>query len=93
MRIKNQAFGWLAAVTATLLVVPVVATAVSDSVNWSWADFIVAAVMVLLAGTAFILIGQYIKPARKGWLMAILVLLTLLLWAELAVGLFFQPGM
>lgn len=89
MRINNYAYGWLAAATAALLLVPAVATLFSETVNWSGADFVVAAVLILIAGTTCILLARHGKSKHKGWLMALVMLLILLIWAELAVGVFF----
>ncbi len=72
-----------------ILLLPLVAMQFTDEVNWNFLDFKVAA--ALLLGTAF-MCEFVIRKVQKRKLrialcMAILVAL-LLIWAELAVGIF-----
>ena len=64
----------------------------TDEVNWTLLDFIVAGVLLLSTG----LIGELIirKINKKNYRIAILVVLfviLILIWAELAVGIFGTP--
>jgi len=72
-----------------ILLVPLIAMQFTDEVNWSLSDFVVAA--LLLFGFAF-LIRFVLERVRKKGLKIILLVLVLfifvLIWAELAVGLF-----
>lgn len=82
----------LLTVAAVLLCIPLIAMQFTNEVNWDFFDFIVAA--VLLFGTAMLLgvILNRIKSRRNRILFAVVLLVFfLLVWAELAVGLFGSP--
>jgi hypothetical protein len=75
-----------------VLLVPLVAMQFTHEVNWTAFDFAVAAVLLLAAGSSYVAISRQVKPQRKRTLAKIaLVLGFLLLWAELAVGVFNSP--
>jgi hypothetical protein len=61
-------------------------------VNWSFFDFVVA--LILLSGL-FLALRWMFKKARTPWQrrmgMAFIVVLFILIWGELAVGLFGTP--
>ena len=79
-------------VTAILLFIPWIAMRYTNEVRWDFTDFVIAG--ILLIGTGFsisFLLRKNIKPRNK-YMWIVLVLLTLLLiWAELAVGIFGTP--
>jgi len=80
------------ALPALLLCIPVIGNLISKEFDWSASDFGIAA--VLLFGTAFLIdfIQRIIKnKTYKILFCAGLVLMLLLIWAELAVGLFGTP--
>lgn len=88
---KKQALTVLVTV-ALMLCIPLVAMQFSSEVNWDLADFGVAA--LLLAGCGFLisfLLNQPLLRKYRWWVVAGIVLLFLLLWAEMAVGLFGSP--
>jgi hypothetical protein len=64
----------------------------TDEVNWGPFDFVVAGVLLLSAGLIIDLVLRKIKKTnyRIAIIIALLVLL-LLIWAELAVGIFGTP--
>lgn len=77
---------------AVLLCIPLLGNIFSQEFDWSPGDFVIGA--VLLFGTAFIidLIQRIVKNKTHKILLggAVLILL-LLVWAELAVGVFGTP--
>ena len=77
---------------AILLLIPLIAMQFTDEVNWTLLDFIVAG--ILLLGTGFIceLVIKKVKKTayRIAFCLSILIAL-LLIWAELAVGIFGTP--
>lgn len=76
-------------VTALLLLVPLVAMQFTPEVSWGPIDFLAAAALLLGAGTAIVLaIRWFERPAPRRAAMAAIILVTALVWAELAVGLF-----
>ena len=77
----------------SLLTVPLVGTAVSDQVNWSPLDFIVAAAIILLTVGLIDLVRRRIDTIGKRLpYYALIAALILYIWAELAVGIFFDFG-
>lgn len=77
---------------ALVLMVPLVGMQLSDQVNWSLFDFMVAS--VLLGGTGLIaeLILRKVKSKKNRLLLLLFLFMALLIvWAELAVGVFGSP--
>ncbi len=77
---------------ALLLMIPFIAMQFSSEVNWSLNDFIVAGILLVGVGFAVDLVLRKGKTTNKKllWISAVIVLF-LLLWAELAVGVFGSP--
>lgn len=75
-----------------LLLFPLVGTLVSNEVNWSFFDFIVMGMLILLVSFG---IKQIIKRTNsmhyRILLIGSILLIFLLVWAELAVGIFGTP--
>ncbi len=89
---KNIRLTGILSIAFLILLVPAVAMQFTNEVNWSASDFIVAA--VLLFGTALIieLVLRTVKRHELRIILAILILAALVLvWAELAVGIFGTP--
>jgi len=84
-----KSFLAVACVTLLLLLVPLVAMQFTPEVRWGLEDFLIAGCLLLGAGVGLVLIARYAKrTAHRVALMGILVLAVLLVWAELAVGIF-----
>lgn len=75
--------------TGAILLAPLAAMQFTDEVRWSAFDFIVAALLLSGAGLLYVLLARSIAT-RGGRIGAACALFTLLLivWAELAVGVF-----
>jgi len=74
----------------TLLLIPFIAMQFTDEVNFTLLDFVVAGVLLLSTG----LIGELLirKVNKKNYRIAILIVLfIILIWVELAVGIFGTP--
>jgi hypothetical protein len=79
----------VAAVTALLLLIPLTAMQFTTEVRWGPGDFLVAACLLLITGIGIVLAARYVKrPAYRIVLTGTLVVALLLVWAELAVGIF-----
>ncbi|MBD8019031.1 hypothetical protein [Kaistella pullorum] len=79
-------------IPAMLLVLPLVAMQFTKEVNWTVSDFVIGG--ILLFGTAGIIdfVLRKVKSRRNRIILSVSVLLVLMLiWAELAVGLFGTP--
>ena len=90
--LKNKRLLIILVVLESLLLIPLIAMQFTAEVNWNITDFIVAA--ILLFSLAFLteLILRTAKNKQKRILkITLLIILFLLLWAELAVGIFGSP--
>lgn len=75
-----------------LLCVPWIAMQFSDEVNWSLFDFIVAFILLYGLGLAIIAVLKRTQKGVKRMLgLVAILLLFVLIWAELAVGIFGTP--
>ena len=76
-------------ITALLLLLPLIAMQFTKEVNWTLSDFVVAGVLLFGTGLICELAIRKIKNTKYRIVTIIAVLLVLLLvWAELAVGIF-----
>lgn len=75
-----------------LLLIPLIAMHYSDEVHWTLIDFAIMGVLLLVAGMWTQRVVKRVKsfPRRATYIILIL-LLFLLVWAELAVGIFGSP--
>ena len=88
---NKRLFGIVISV-AILLLIPLIAMQFSDQVNWKLADFVIAG--VLLLGTGLIcefVMRKVKKKENRIALIVVIIALLLLIWAELAVGIFGTP--
>lgn len=85
---QNSVFLWLGLASIALLTIPFVAMQVTPEVNWELADFILMG--CLLFGTASLFVLAARKWPAGSWpvLAGVAVAAFLLVWAELAVGIF-----
>ena len=85
-------FPWRAALwggALLLLLLPGVAMQFTSEVRWGLGDFVVFGAMLALACGAFEAVVRLTADARNRWLMGgVIVAVFLLVWAELAVGIF-----
>lgn len=75
-----------------LLCIPLLGNLFSKEFNWSASDFVVAGALLFTAAFMINLVRSKIKKQSQRILTCIVILLTLvLIWAELAVGIFGSP--
>ncbi len=85
----SRAAATSAAVTAAILMVPLLAMQYTKEVNWGIGDFVAAGALLFGAGMAYFLATRRTRGALQKFVVAVLVLAVLAtVWAELAVGLF-----
>ncbi len=78
--------------TVLLLIIPLIAMQFTNQVNWTPSDFIVAAILLLSTGFAIDFVIKKVRTKKyRITLSAIIVVMLLLVWAELAVGIFGTP--
>jgi predicted PurR-regulated permease PerM len=82
----------LGSLVLALLCIPLLAMQFSGDVRWSVADFVLAGFLLFLSGLVVMFIQN--KVSKRSWqigLILVVLFLLLILWAELAVGLFNSP--
>lgn len=84
-----RAGAWSLAAAAAVMAVAGIATRFSAEMAWGWEDFAAAGALVFSAGMAWALLARRATSRRqRQGLAAAVVGLLLLVWAQLAVGLF-----
>lgn len=82
----------ISSIVALLLFIPLIAMQFTDEVHWTLFDFLIAAVLLLSTGLAIEIIIRNVKGDKyRIVLFMVLLVIFLLVWAELAVGIFGTP--
>ena len=77
--------------TALILLVPLVAMLFTDEVRWNWFDFAVIGCLLIGAGLLYELITTKLGSKYRAVMVVVFIAAILLVWAELAVGIFGSP--
>ena len=89
---QNKILVWIILAVAVLLSIPLIAMQFTSEVNWDITDFIVMGILLLCTGFVCELVLRRVKTARNRIIICGVVLFAfLLVWAELAVGIFGTP--
>ena len=92
MIIQTKRYQFILGSIPLLLLIPLVTMQFSREVDWSIMDFVVMGFLLIFLGTGIELTLQKVATKKNRlFLVASIFLLFLLLWAELAVGLFGTP--
>jgi len=92
MIMKNKRLKFILLITVSLLLIALIAMQFTDEVNWTPLDFVFAGVLLLATGLIFDLVMRKVKNIKYRIVILIILLLGLvLIWAELAVGIFGTP--
>ncbi|NND63564.1 MAG: hypothetical protein HKN48_10290 [Flavobacteriaceae bacterium] len=92
MALMNKRFAIILLSIPLLLLIPLIAMLFTNEVNWSLSDFIVMGALLLFTGLVIEILLRLVK--NKGTRIALIVIavvIFLLIWAELAVGVFGTP--
>ena len=75
-----------------ILMIPAFAMLFTDEVRWSLFDFVIMGLMLVALGVGVQLVARRVQGSTRLFLIvAVMILLFLLLWGEMAVGLFGSP--
>lgn len=92
MTFQNKRLLGIVLVAAGLLALPLVAMQFTREVNWDASDFIVMGVLLFATGFAIELVLRTVKKFEHRLILCGAILAALvLLWIELAVGIFGSP--
>lgn len=92
MIMQNRRLIGIVITVTILLTIPLIAMQFTNEVNWTLSDFIVAG--VLLYGTGLLcefVMRKVTKTEHRIAICALILVLLLLTWVELAVGIFGTP--
>lgn len=90
---RNKNIVRIVLITGLILLVPLIAMRFSDEVNWSLADFVIIGTLLIGTGLIYELASRRLESAKhRAVLGFILLVVMLLIWADLAVGVFNIPG-
>ena len=79
--------------TAFILLIPFLAMQFTDEVAWDLADFVIIGTLLFSTGLAYELITRKVRDIKHRVAIGVaLVVALLLVWADLAVGIFNIPG-
>ncbi|SDG68235.1 hypothetical protein [Psychroflexus sediminis] len=88
----NKRFFIILLIIGFILLIPFIAMRFTNQVNWEAFDFLVMGAVLLSAGIlAEFVLRQVRNTEYRIGILAILFILFLLIWAELAVGIFGSP--
>ncbi|RDC58421.1 hypothetical protein DU508_05020 [Pedobacter chinensis] len=77
---------------AVILSIPLIAMQFINQVKWTLIDFVAAGILLLTTGLAIELVIRNVKTnISRTVLLVIILIVTFLVWAELAVGIFGTP--
>jgi len=89
---KNKRLIFMVLIVLILLSIPLIAMQFTNEVNWNSFDFIVSAGLLLGAGlVAEIIMRKIVNYRHKLILLVATLIILVLIWAELAVGIFGTP--
>jgi uncharacterized membrane protein len=89
---KNKRLYIILAVIGIILLIPLVAMQFTEAVNWSLLDFIAAGLLLLATGFMLEIILRKVKSTKFRIAICLaLLILFILIWTELAVGIFGTP--
>ena len=75
-----------------LLLIPLIGMTITDEINWSPFDFFTMGSLLILLGVGINLVSGRVKNLKYRVLyIGVIVIIFMLIWAELAVGLFGTP--
>ena len=79
-------------IVGTILLIPLIAMQLTNEVNWSLFDFIIMGAMLTITGLLGKIIFKKVKKYKHRVAPYVVVaIIFLLIWAELAVGIFGTP--
>lgn len=89
---KNKRLIPILIIIPLILLIPLIAMQLSTEVNWSLLDFLVMGALLLGVGLMFeVVLRKVPKKNNRIALIAVILIVFLLIWAELAVGIFGTP--
>jgi len=90
--ILNKRRTIILSVIGFILLLPLIGMQFSNEVNWTGSDFLIAGMLLATVGLSIELVFKLSSTKKQRLiLMTIVLVLGLLIWAEMAVGIFGSP--
>lgn len=83
---------WVAVATGSILLIPAIAMQFTSEVNWDVADFVVMGLLLFGTGSLLLMVSRRASRKQRLVISALVIAAFLLVWAELAVGVFTNLG-
>lgn len=92
MNSTNKRVKIIIIIIIVILLIPLIAMQFTDEVKWSFFDFIAAGILLLGTGLVCEFVMRKVKSTKQRIVICgIVVLVLILIWIELAVGIFGTP--
>lgn len=89
---KNKRFVVILSMAAAILSLPLIAMQFTSEVNWSGSDFLIMGILLFGTGILCEFILRMVKtPKQRLIFCGMAILAFLVIWAEMAVGIFNSP--
>jgi multidrug efflux pump subunit AcrB len=89
---KNRRIFIILSLIVAILLIPLIAMQFTDEVNWTAGDFAIMGILLLVTGFFYELVMRIVTRSKYRVILVIAIILVfLLIWAELAVGIFGTP--
>jgi len=89
---KNKRLIIILSTVGFLLLIPIIAMQLTNEVNWTLFDFLIASILLLITGMSIDYITRKLeRPKHRIALSVITFAMLLLIWAEFAVGILGTP--
>ena len=73
----------------SILLIPIIGIMISEEFQWDILDYVIAGFMLNILGIVLLIIHRYIDNRKLGFsVLAITIVAFILMWVELAVGIF-----
>ena len=89
---QNSVFIWIALATGAILLIPLIAMQFTTEVSWDETDFTVMGSLLFGSAGLFVLAARRAPRRRRVLIGSMFIAAFVYLWAELAVGVFFDLG-
>ena len=89
---KTRNLSIILIVVAGILMIPFIGMQFSNEVNWTSSDFVIMGILLFIIGLAINFVISKLKTRKSKIIACVIILgIFLLIWAELAVGVFGTP--
>ena len=89
---QNKRLAGILITVVVLLLIPLIAMLFTKEVSWTLSDFVAAGMLLLGTGLMCELVLRKVKKTKyRIAIVAVILVVLMLIWAELAVGLFGTP--